>query len=104
MLPCALPDVKVPRQAVKRILAMSVLEKELAYFEQRKADLLAHNRGQFAVIKDDQLLGTFTTFTEAFAAGVKAWGNMSFLVKEVAPETEPVQSPALSVGMLYARP
>jgi hypothetical protein len=78
------------------------LEQELTYFQQHLPEWLSVYPGQFAVIKGDQLLGTFTTFDEAFAAGVKAYGTEPFLIRQVA-ETAPVAyNPALSVGALYA--
>lgn len=88
----------------QRGFAQKALEQELAYFQAVKGDLLKHNKGQFALIKGSELLGTFTTAPEAFEAGVKALGNQPFLIKQVVEDEETISYPALSVGMLYARP
>ena len=79
------------------------LEQELAYFEVQKPQLLEHHAGQFALIHGEQLLGTYTTFQEAFEAGVRALGTQPFLVKQVTAEDRPVQFPALTVGLISAR-
>jgi hypothetical protein len=63
---------------------------------------LDHYSGQFALIKGDELGGTFTTFNEAFEAGIARYGNVSFLIKPVVADETPVQAPALFVGMLSA--
>ena len=70
----------------------------------QKDELLEHHRGQFVVIKGERLIGTYTTFEEAFEAGVTALGNQPFLIKQVDDESRPIQYPALAVGMLNARP
>ena len=42
-----------------------VLERELRYFEQHLEEWLRVYRGQFVVIKGDELLGSFSTQGEA---------------------------------------
>ncbi len=78
------------------------LERELAYFESQLPELLKHNKGQFAVIKDETLLGTYTTFDEAFDAGVREWGTAPFLIREITEDQPKADFPALTVGLLYA--
>ncbi len=80
------------------------LDEEIRYFEAHREELLEHYRGQFAVVKGECLLGTFTTFAEAFNSGVAELGNEPFLVKEVTEEDELAAFPALSVGIVSARP
>lgn len=78
------------------------LEREREYYESHKEDLLKHHKGQFAVIHEDQLLGTYTTFEEALTAGVDAYGTQPFLVQELTEGAGEIQHPALNVGMLHA--
>ncbi len=78
------------------------LEQELAYYNQRKPELLEHYLGQFALIKKRELLGTYTTLNEAFEAGIQKLGNKAFLIKQVAETDETIHFPALSVGMISA--
>lgn len=80
------------------------LEQELAFFEQHLAEWLSIYGGQFAVVQGQQLLGTFTTFDQAYAAGVKAYGTASFLVRRVEDAPSVAYNPTLVVGALYAHP
>jgi hypothetical protein len=80
------------------------LEQELNYFQEHKAELLQHHAGQFALIHDHQLVGTYPTFGEAFDAGVKQFGTAPFLVQHIADQPDQIQYPALVVGMLRANP
>ncbi len=80
-----------------------VLAKELKYFEDHKDELLKHYENQFVLIKDDQLVGAFTTEVEAYQAGIQRFGNQPFLIKKVTKEEEVVHFPALTLGLLNAR-
>jgi len=80
-----------------------MLEKELARFEGLRTELLKTNAGQFAVIKGDELAGTFTTFEEALNAGVKKFGIESFLVKQIVGKDAVHHIPALMLGLINAR-
>lgn len=79
-----------------------VLDMELKYYENMKAELLAHHRGQYALIKGNQLVGTFSTLEEAFTAGVEQFGNVAFLIQFVQEEEEFIQHPSLAVGIISA--
>ena len=82
----------------------SPLAEELAFFQEQRPELLKHNNGQFALIKGRQLHGTFTTFEEAYAAGVKLFGNKPMLIKQIL-EVEPEgKAPALMLGILHHQP
>ena len=81
-----------------------IFETELAYFESIKEELLRHNSGQFAVIRGDRLLGTYTTDHEAFEAGVREFRLEPFLLKPIVEEEQVVQYPALAVGAIHAHP
>jgi len=81
-----------------------VLHVELAYFERIKPDLLQHHRGKFALIKGEELVGTFTKRDEAYEAGVKKFGNVPMLIREIVPQEPTQQIPALTHGLLNAHP
>jgi len=76
------------------------LKQELGYFISNKEELLKYYKGQFALIKGKELIGTYTTWEEAFNAGVERFGNVPFLVKLVQEEDEIIQFPALLVGAI----
>lgn len=79
-----------------------MLEKELERFEALRHNLLKTNAGQFAVIKGDEFAGAFTTFEEAFNAGVKKFGLEPFLVKQIVEKDFVHQIPALMLGLINA--
>lgn len=78
------------------------LKEELEYFISVKEELLKHYKGQFALIKGKELIGTYTTWEEAFNGGVKQLGNVPFLIKQIQEKDEFVQFPALIVGAISA--
>lgn len=78
------------------------LKQELEYFLSIKEELLQHHKDQFALIKDKQLISTYTTWEEAFDDGVKKFGNTQILVKQVLEIDELIQFPALAVGAISA--
>lgn len=79
-----------------------LLEQEINYFEEHLGELLEHHEGQFALVKRDRLVGTYSTFKEAYEAGVQEFGIEAFLVKQVSESEDLTQLAALTVGMLDA--
>ncbi len=82
---------------------MMPLERELGYYTNHRDDLLQHYENQFVLIKEEELVGAFTTEAEAYQAGVQRFGNQPFLIKRVVRDEEIEHLPALSLGLLYAR-
>ena len=81
------------------------LETELNYFKSKRTEWLQVYRGQFAVIKGETLVGTFTTFAEAYAAGVEKVGpSGGFLVRQITEQDPSQSAPALFAGVLFACP
>ena len=81
---------------------MAVLERERKVYEKQKPELLKTHTGQFALVHDDELVGTFTTFAEAYTEGVKRFGLDSFFIQEIRAEDLRSQHPALDVGAIIA--
>jgi hypothetical protein len=81
-----------------------VLELEVEFYNSQKKNWLQYYEGKFALIKGKELIGTYTTWQEAFNDGVQKLGNVPFLIKEVQEEDEIVQFPALAVGAISASP
>ena len=81
-----------------------VLEAELQYYEEQRSNLLAHHKGQYVLIKWNQLVGVFLTEEGAFAAGIEQLGNVPFLIQSVREDQEFVQQPSLGVGIISAHP
>ena len=76
-----------------------MFEKELEYYKAHSDELLKHYENQFVVIKDDKLLGSYTTDREAYEAALKEYGNVPFLIRRVTKEEEIVRFPALALGL-----
>lgn len=81
-----------------------VLEEELRFFEQHLDEWLPIYRGQFVVIKGEELLGSFSTADEALTAGAAKYGTEAFLIRAVEPQGPAIYNPTLIVGSLFAHP
>lgn len=79
-----------------------VLEKELDYFDRHRSEWIEHHRGKFALLRDQDLEGTYDTAEAAYEAGIKLWGNVPFLIKQILLEDPIEQAPALMYGLLHA--
>lgn len=62
---------------------LTQLKQELETFKKSRNKLLAEAKGQYALIKEDKIIGTFSSFDDALAEGYKKFGNKPFLVKEI---------------------
>ena len=61
-------------------MAVEVLKEELAFFNEKKDELLRTDPGQFALIKGRTLIGVFATREEAHTEGVQRFCGELFLV------------------------
>lgn len=79
------------------------LEVELRYFDAKKGEWIGQSHsGHFALVKGEELHGTFSTFQQAFEAGVQLFGRDSFLVKQILDEEPLAIYPALQMGLVNA--
>ncbi len=77
----------------------TVLQEELEYFETQKEALLKTHAGQFALVAGKELIGTYTTESDAYEAGLKQFGNRPFLIRRISSQEPPLQAPVLFVGV-----
>lgn len=82
----------------------SILKEEIEYFNSMLAEWLQHYEGQYALVKDHKLIGTFTTEVEAYKEGIKLFGNNPFLIKKIEKDEQLEKLPALTLGILRAYP
>jgi hypothetical protein len=82
--------------------APDLFKQEIAFFDQIKNSLLEKCGGQFVLIKGNQLVGTFTTFEEAYDKGVTEFGQEPFLIKQLVAQEPQEMQPALFQGLLRA--
>jgi len=67
-----------------------LLQKELEFFESKRAELLAKAKGEYALIRGNKLIGTFFCQKDAIRRGYEMYGNSPFLVKKIVEFEEPV--------------
>ena len=83
-------------------MGIEVIKRELDYFEKVKSELLKTHKGQFALIKSEEVIGTFTTQDEAYREGVRRFGREPFLIKPIVEVEEEQRIPALSAYVIHA--
>jgi hypothetical protein len=79
------------------------LEKELATYAKMKSDLLKAHEGKFVLIRGEEFFGAYDTAENAYAEGIKRFGQELFLVKKVTAQEEVYRNQALSLGLINAR-
>lgn len=78
-----------------------MLDVERAFFDSHRAEWLARFRGRIALVKGEQLVGTYATMEDALSEGARRFGLDSFLVRPIEEaEPEPVEVPAYALGIL----
>ena len=85
-------------------MSTDVLAIEKAYLKEHQEELIEKYRDrQYLVIKGEKVYGASETYDEAVTAGVKKLGRGPFLVRSVyhPEDPEPVDIPALSLGLLF---
>jgi hypothetical protein len=73
---------------------MAELEQEIAYYEERRAELEAQHRGKWVLIHGKELVGLFDDFDAAATAAVAKFGRGPYLIRQVgaAPVTLPASA------------
>lgn len=69
-------------------MQLQPLQKELNTFKKKKKELISEAKGQFVLIKGNEVIDTFKSYEDALSEGYKKFGNEPFLVKEVSPIEE----------------
>lgn len=80
-------------------MSIEALKDELAFFSEKKAELLQTHPGLFALIKGRTLVGVFATREEAYAEGVKNFGREPFLIQHIVEQQIPEQVPLLAYSL-----
>ena len=70
---------------------MAVLEAEIARYESMRTVLERDHDGEWAVVYDDEFVGTFGSFYEAGAEAVRRFGRGPYLIRQIGapPSTIP---------------
>jgi len=75
------------------------LQQELNCFERHRFELLARSPGQYALIKGNEVAGTFNSENEAVGAGYRRYGNEPFLVKHIVEADLPLTFATFNLGV-----
>ena len=78
------------------------LETEINYFEAHKNEWLEHHENKYALVKGEELVGTFDTMEQAYLIGVERFGNEPFLIRKIQLEQPVEHLPALTLGIIHA--
>ena len=85
--------------SVAELPPRSSLESELAYFDERREELLGRARGKFALIKGTSLVDLFDSQTDAIRRGYQEFGNSPFLVKQIVDVEVPFNFTSYNLGL-----
>ena len=64
------------------------LEKEYQTYLKKKDELLSKHERKFVLIKEAELIDIFSSYEDALKEGLKRFGNVPFLVKQIQREEE----------------
>ena len=67
----------------------ALLEQELTTFEAHREELLAAAAGKYALVHENDLVGTYNDEKDAIAEGYRRFGNVAFLVKRITQIEQP---------------
>ena len=81
---------------------MEPLKTEREYFARSLEEWLKLYLNKFALIKGEELIGTFDTDMSAVAEGARLFGNAPFLVRRIVPGDQVLNAPAYTLGILRA--
>ena len=71
---------------------MAVLEEEIARYNSIRTDLEKEHHGEWVVIHEDELLGTYASLDDAVSAAVFRFGSGPYLIRQIG--APPVSLPA----------
>ena len=64
------------------------LKREYETYKANKEDLLVKHEGKYVLIKGTDIVEMYTSYEDALKEGLKKFGNVPFLVKQIQREDE----------------
>jgi hypothetical protein len=64
-------------------MAVPNIDAEIAAFEKMRETLEAHHTGEWVLIHDGKLIGTYTSFESAATDAVSKFGRDAYLIRQV---------------------
>lgn len=81
---------------------MSAIEQEQAAFERLLPEILPEHEGEFVVMHNEEPVGYFTSYNEAYRAGLNRFGlDEVFFVSEVVERDEGPVSISWYAGVMF---
>jgi len=77
-----------------------LLAEEVDFYNQNKKEFLDKYTNRYLLIKENKLIGDFSTQNEAAGEGVRRFGAGPFLVRLSGEDTAVESVPALTWGLL----
>lgn len=62
---------------------MAALSKEIAAYERMRNDLELDHLGQWVVVHDEKLIGTYESFEKAAEEAVQRFGRGPYLIRQI---------------------
>ena len=62
---------------------MANVKRNIAAFEAMELDLVAEHPGDWVLVHDEQLIGTYPTFDEAAREAVSRFGRGPYLIRQI---------------------
>lgn len=73
---------------------MATLKIEIEAYERMRNDLEAEHLGEWAVVRDENLVGTYETFEKAAETAVERFGRGPYLIRQVGAPPLVLPDPA----------
>lgn len=67
---------------------MGNIEKQLAFFNQNKDELLSNYSDLFIIISPELTIDAFASLSDAYVFGVKSYGSGNFLLKDCSSKSQ----------------
>ena len=74
---------------------MRTLKKEIAAYENLRSDLETEHLGEWVLVHDEQLIGTYKSFAAAADYAVQRFGRGPYLIREVGAPPTPLPASVL---------
>ena len=62
---------------------MAIIEKEIIAYEMMRDDLEASHKGEWVLVHDQKLIGTYETFQKAATVASKRFGRGPYLIRRI---------------------
>ena len=80
-----------------------LLGEEICFYEQNKEALIRDYLNRHLLIKGSEVIGSFSTESQAIGEGARRFGTEPFLVRLTGEDTPVVSVPALTLGIPLCR-